>query len=53
MVSNQRYYAQRAAQEATRAAHAISPEARVWHTRLSETFRQRACGQAETVPVDA
>lgn len=44
MVSNQRYYAQRAAQEASRAARAISPEARTWHTHLAESFRQRATG---------
>ncbi len=53
MVSNQRYYAQRAAQEATRAARAISPEAKLWHNHLCEVFRQRASGQVCTVPVDA
>ena len=51
LVSNERYYAQRAAQEASRAARAISPEARLWHTNLAESFRQRAAGPVRAAEV--
>lgn len=47
MVSNQRYYAQRAAQESMRARAALSPDARAWHQQLADTYRQRAAGVVE------
>jgi len=47
MVSNQRYYAQRAAQESMRAQRALSPDARAWHQQLAENYRLRATGQVE------
>lgn len=44
MVSNQRYYSRRAAEERMAAARAISDEARQWHQKLAESFSQRALG---------
>lgn len=46
MVSNQRYYLRRAAEERTAAARAITPQAREWHSKLAEDFARRAieCG---------
>ena len=46
MVSNQRYYMRRAAEERTAAQRAITPQAREWHAKLAQDFAQRAleCG---------
>ena len=50
MVSNQRYYMRRAAEERTAAQRAITPQAREWHSKLAEDFARRA---AESVPLPA
>lgn len=42
MVSNQRYYLRRAAEERTAAARAITPQAREWHSKLASDFAARA-----------
>ena len=42
MVSNQRYYMRRAAEERTAAARAITPQAREWHSKLAHDFAARA-----------
>jgi hypothetical protein len=42
MVSNQRYYLRRAAEERSAAARAITPQAREWHSKLSKDFAARA-----------
>ena len=42
MVSNQRYYLRRAAEERTAAARAITPQAREWHSKLARDFAARA-----------
>ena len=42
MVSNQRYYMRRAAEERTAAARAITPQAREWHSKLAKDFAARA-----------
>jgi hypothetical protein len=42
MVSNQRYYMRRAAEERTAAQRAITPQAREWHAKLAEDFARRA-----------
>ena len=46
MVSNQRFYLRRAAEERTAAQRAITPQAREWHAKLAQDFAQRAveCG---------
>ena len=46
MVSNQRFYMRRAAEERTAAQRAITPQAREWHAKLAQEFAQRAleCG---------
>ena len=46
MVSNQRFYMRRAAEERTAAQRAITPQAREWHSKLAEDFARRAaeCG---------
>ena len=46
MVSNQRFYMRRAAEERTAALRAITPQAREWHAKLAQEFAQRAleCG---------
>lgn len=41
MVSNDRYYARRASEELSRAARALTDEARQWHRELAETFLKR------------
>ena len=41
MVSNNRYYARRAAEELSRAARAITEEAREWHQQLADSFMRR------------
>ena len=48
MVSNQRFYMRRAAEERTAAQRAITPQAREWHSKLAEDFARRAieCGAA-------
>ena len=42
MLSNQRYYARRAAEEMSRASRALSAEAREWHEQLAASFARRA-----------
>ena len=42
MVSNQRFYMRRAAEERTAAQRAITPQAREWHSKLAEDFARRA-----------
>lgn len=42
MESDGRYYARRAAEEAGRAARALSPEARAWHQQLARSFAERS-----------
>ena len=51
MVSNQRYYQRRAAEERIAAARAITPQAREWHSKLASDFaaRAEACTAALTV----
>ena len=46
MESNQRYYARRAQQETSRAAWALTPQARERHLMLAEGFSRKAleCG---------
>ena len=51
MVSNQRYYMRRAAEERVAAARAITPQAREWHSKLARDFAARA--EASPAPVDA
>lgn len=48
MVSNQRYYMRRAAEERTAAQRSVTPQAREWHAKLAEDFARRAveCGAA-------
>jgi hypothetical protein len=48
MVSNQRFYLRRAAEERTAAQRAVTPQAREWHSKLAQDFAQRAieCGAA-------
>ena len=47
MESNYRYYVRRAAQETSRAARAITPEARERHLILAEGFSRKAQENAE------
>lgn len=42
MVSNQRYYLRRAAEERIAAHRAITPQAREWHSKLARDFAARA-----------
>jgi hypothetical protein len=42
MVSNQRYYLRRAAEERVAALRAITPQAREWHSKLARDFAARA-----------
>ena len=42
MVSNQRFYMRRAAEERTAAQRAITPQAQEWHRKLAEDFARRA-----------
>lgn len=42
MVSNQRYYQRRAAEERVAATRAITPQARDWHSKLARDFADRA-----------
>ena len=42
MVSNQRFYMRRAAEERTAAQRAITPQAREWHSKLARDFAARA-----------
>jgi hypothetical protein len=42
MLSNQLYFAKRASQEASRAARAFSPSAKLWHQELAQKFAQQA-----------
>ena len=50
MVSNQRFYLRRAAEERMAAQRAITPQAREWHAKLAQDFARRAieCGAAVT-----
>jgi len=53
MVSNQRFYLRRAAEERTAAQRAITPQAREWHSKLAQDFARRAieCGAAAPSPI--
>lgn len=51
MVSNQRYYLRRAAEERSAAARAITPQAREWHSKLAKDFAARA--EASSIAVSA
>ena len=51
MVSNQRYYQRRAAEERIAAARAITPQAREWHSKLAKDFADRA--EASSLSVTA
>ena len=42
MVSNQRFYLRRAAEERTAAQRAVTQQARDWHAKLAEDFARRA-----------
>jgi hypothetical protein len=42
VVSNQRFYYRRAAQERLRAARALTPAASAWHEGLANEFARRA-----------
>jgi hypothetical protein len=53
MVSNQRFYLRRAAEERTAAMRAITPQAREWHSKLAEDFARRAIECGAAVPVTA
>jgi hypothetical protein len=44
MVSDQRYFERRAFQESSRAARALTHEAREWHEELAKKFKQLASG---------
>ena len=50
MVSNQRFYLRRAAEERTAAQRAVTPQAREWHSKLAQDFARRAteCGAPVT-----
>lgn len=52
MVSNQRFYMRRAAEERTAAQRAITPQAREWHAKLAEDFARRAA-ESSAVPANA
>jgi len=43
--SNQLFYSRRAAEEKSRAARAVSPEARDWHLQLALSFTRQAQDQ--------
>ena len=45
MVSNQRYFARRAREEAARANRARSPAAQLWHLELAEKYERLARGE--------
>jgi hypothetical protein len=51
LVSNQRYYLRRAAEERVAALRAITPQAREWHSKLAKDFAARA--EATKVAVSA
>jgi hypothetical protein len=42
VLSDQRFYFRRAAEERARAARALTPQAREWHQSLATDFAQRA-----------
>jgi hypothetical protein len=42
MVSNQRYFERRAAEEASRASRAVGAGAKLWHQELAEKFSRLA-----------
>jgi len=50
VVSNQRFYYRRAAEERVRASRALTPAARAWHQRLANEFAERAV-EPELQPV--
>ena len=51
MISNQRYFARRALEEAARANRACSPSAQLWHKELAEKFGRLARGECVDEPV--
>lgn len=49
LVSNQRYYQRRAAEERVAAVRAVTPQAREWHSKLARDFAARAeAGNVQT-----
>lgn len=48
MISDQRFYARRAAEELSRAGRALTPEARDWHLKLARAFTARAQGHKQS-----
>ena len=53
MVSNQRYYLRRAAEERTATARAITPQARDWHSKLAKDFAARAEACSAAISINA
>ncbi len=47
MISDQRFYARRAAEELSRAARALTPEAKAWHLKLARDFASREQGEKQ------
>lgn len=47
-MSDQRFYARRAAEESDRAARAVTPEARKWHQKLARDFALRVEGPVQS-----
>jgi hypothetical protein len=45
VISNQRYFARRALEEAARANRAASPSAQLWHKELADKFGRLARGE--------
>ena len=46
MISNERYFARRALEEAARARRACSPSAQLWHKELADKFGRMARGES-------
>jgi hypothetical protein len=53
VISNQRYFARRALEEAARASRACSPAAQHWHQELAEKFGRLAKGECVESGADA
>jgi len=49
MISDQRFYERRAAEERKRAARAITPEAKEWHHKLARDFAKKAHEEAKAL----
>lgn len=52
MVSNQRYFARRAREEAARANRARSASAQLWHLELADKYERLARGESVDVPAE-